>query len=107
MINTIIRKAITQNRIPTKEAISSGAVEKAVIPSMEYTSSFQKFHLVSPLARSILTVIRGFHAVEHRIEFVATKGGVDYYNDSKGTNPDAAIQGIKAMSRPTVLIGGG
>ena len=33
MINTIIRKAITQNRIPTKEAISSGAVEKAVIPS--------------------------------------------------------------------------
>ena len=52
MINTIIRKAITQNRIPTKEAISSGAVEKAVIPSMEYTSSFQKFHLVSPLARS-------------------------------------------------------
>ena len=56
---------------------------------------------------TILTVIRGFHAVEHRIEFVATKGGVDYYNDSKGTNPDAAIQGIKAMSKPTVLIGGG
>lgn len=56
---------------------------------------------------TILRVIRGFHAVEHRIEFVATKGGVDYYNDSKGTNPDAAIQGIRAMSRPTVLIGGG
>lgn len=56
---------------------------------------------------TILSVIRRFHAVEHRIEFVATKGGVDYYNDSKGTNPDAAIQGIRAMSRPTVLIGGG
>ena len=56
---------------------------------------------------TILSVIRAFHAVEHRIEFVATKGGVDYYNDSKGTNPDAAIQGISAMSRPTVLIGGG
>lgn len=55
----------------------------------------------------VLEVIRGFHAVEHRIEFVARKRGVDYYNDSKGTNPDAAIQGIKAMSRPTVLIGGG
>lgn len=54
-----------------------------------------------------LSVIRGFHAVAHRIEFVATKNGVDYYNDSKGTNPDAAIQGIRAMSRPTVLIGGG
>lgn len=56
---------------------------------------------------TILRVIREFKAVEHRIEFVDTKGGVDYYNDSKGTNPDAAIQGIKAMSKPTVLIGGG
>ncbi len=56
---------------------------------------------------TILDVIRNFKAVEHRIEFVATKRGVDYYNDSKGTNPDAAIQGIRAMSRPTILIGGG
>ncbi len=56
---------------------------------------------------TVLSVIRGFRAVEHRIEFVETKNGVDYYNDSKGTNPDAAIQGIKAMSKPTVLIGGG
>ena len=57
--------------------------------------------------QTILDVIRVFKAVEHRIEFVATKRGVDYYNDSKGTNPDAAIQGIRAMSKPTVLIGGG
>ena len=56
---------------------------------------------------TILSVVRQFKAVEHRIEFVANKRGVDYYNDSKGTNPDAAIQGIKAMNRPTVLIGGG
>ncbi len=55
----------------------------------------------------IIKVIKEFKAVEHRIEFVATKKGVDYYNDSKGTNPDAAIQGIRAMNRPTVLIGGG
>ncbi len=55
----------------------------------------------------ILDTVRKFRAVEHRIEYVATRGGVDYYNDSKGTNPDAAIQGIKAMSKPTVLLGGG
>ena len=55
----------------------------------------------------VLPVIREFAPVEHRIEFVAEKRGVDYYNDSKGTNPDAAIQGIRAMNRPTVLIGGG
>ncbi len=48
-----------------------------------------------------------FSAVEHRIEFVAEIDGVAYYNDSKGTNPDAAIKGIEAMERPTYLIGGG
>lgn len=56
---------------------------------------------------SILRSVKAFRAVEHRIEYVATKRGVDYYNDSKGTNPDAAIKGIQAMNKPTVLIGGG
>ena len=56
---------------------------------------------------SIVASVKKFKAVEHRIEFVATKRGVDYYNDSKGTNPDAAIKGIKAMNKPTILIGGG
>ena len=32
---------------------------------------------------------------------------VAYYNDSKGTNPDAAIKAVEAMNRPTILIGGG
>ena len=56
---------------------------------------------------NIVETVKRFKAVEHRIEFVATKRGVDYYNDSKGTNPDAAIQGIRAMCKPTILIGGG
>ncbi len=56
---------------------------------------------------NILATIKRFVAVEHRIEYVAVKRGVVYYNDSKATNTDAAIQGIKAMDRPTVLIGGG
>ena len=55
----------------------------------------------------IRPVLRSFQAVEHRIEYVTEKNGVVYYNDSKGTNPDAAIKGIQAMNRPTVLIGGG
>ena len=55
----------------------------------------------------ILGVVRDFKAVEHRIEYVKTVRGVNYYNDSKGTNPDAAIKGIGAMVKPTYLIGGG
>ena len=58
-------------------------------------------------AEIVKTVIRQFAGVEHRIEFVCEKNGVAYYNDSKGTNPDAAIKGIQAMNRPTYLIGGG
>ncbi len=52
-------------------------------------------------------VLVRFKAVEHRIEYVTEVNGVVYYNDSKGTNPDAAIKGIQAMDRPTLLIGGG
>ncbi len=55
----------------------------------------------------IREVLLRFTAVEHRIEYVAEKRGIRFYNDSKGTNPDAAIQGIRAMDRPTLLIGGG
>lgn len=56
---------------------------------------------------NIVDTLKNFTAVEHRIEFVKEVDGVVYYNDSKGTNPDAAIKGISAMNRPTWLIGGG
>lgn len=55
----------------------------------------------------IRDAVCSFKPVEHRIEYVATKNGVKYYNDSKGTNPDASIKAVKAMSAPTYLIGGG
>ncbi|MBR6314343.1 MAG: UDP-N-acetylmuramoyl-L-alanine--D-glutamate ligase [Clostridia bacterium] len=55
----------------------------------------------------IRNATKQFVAVEHRIEFVREKDGVKYYNDSKGTNTDAAIKAIEAMPGPTVLIGGG
>ena len=56
---------------------------------------------------TVRNVTKAFKGVAHRIEFVCEKDGVRYYNDSKGTNPDAAIKGIQAMNRPTLLIGGG
>lgn len=56
---------------------------------------------------NIREAVMEFRAVEHRIEYVDTVDGVDYYNDSKGTNPDAAIKGIQAMVKPTILLGGG
>ncbi len=56
---------------------------------------------------TIRKAVSVFRAVPHRIEFVEEKDGVVYYNDSKGTNPDASIRAVNAMIRPTVLIAGG
>ena len=56
---------------------------------------------------TIRRLVKRFVGVEHRIEFVTERFGVKYYNDSKGTNPDAAMQAIKAMPGPTLLIAGG
>ncbi len=55
----------------------------------------------------IHTALIHFRAVEHRIEYVETINGVTYYNDSKGTNPDASIKAVQAMRTPTIVIGGG
>lgn len=55
----------------------------------------------------IRKTVKEFNAVEHRIEFVKEVNGVKYYNDSKGTNPDAAIKAVEAMVCPTIVIGGG
>lgn len=63
-------------------------------------------HIGVPM-KSIRETICRFTSVEHRIEFVEEIDDVAYYNDSKGTNPDAAIKGIEAMIRKTILIGGG
>ena len=55
----------------------------------------------------IRDTVYGFSGVEHRIEFVREVNDVRYFNDSKGTNPDAAIKAIQAMRGSTLLIGGG
>jgi UDP-N-acetylmuramoylalanine--D-glutamate ligase len=55
----------------------------------------------------IRQAIRGFKAVEHRLEYVATIRGVEYYNDSKATNVDAAIKALESFPANIHLILGG
>ena len=56
---------------------------------------------------SIIKSCKEFEPVAHRVEYVATKNGVRFYNNSKGTDVGSAINGIEAMDCPTYLIGGG
>ncbi len=51
--------------------------------------------------------VQSFKAVEHRLEFVATVRGVDYYNDSKATNVDATIKALESFPANIHLILGG
>ena len=72
-----------------------------------YLAAIAISHYMGVPVDVIRQVCKEFKGVAHRIEFVKEVKGVAYYNDSKGTNPDAAIKGIQAMNRPTLLIGGG
>jgi UDP-N-acetylmuramoylalanine--D-glutamate ligase len=56
---------------------------------------------------AIARVLASFRGVEHRLEYVAERGGVRYYNNSKATNASAAIKALEAIDARIVLIAGG
>ena len=60
---------------------------------------------VSP--QSVLAALREFRGLAHRVEFVASIEGVDYYDDSKGTNVGATLAAINGMGRKLAIILGG
>jgi UDP-N-acetylmuramoylalanine--D-glutamate ligase len=64
-------------------------------------------HLAGAPVDAIRCAVEKFHAVEHRLEFVAAIGGVEFYNDSKATNVDATAKAVAAFSNGIHLILGG
>lgn len=56
---------------------------------------------------SIVDTIRSFKGLPHRIEFVAEKNGIAFYNDSKATNPNAVVKALESFSNNILLILGG
>jgi len=63
--------------------------------------------LLSCDGAKIRTAVRDFKAVEHRLEYVATVRGVEYYNDSKATNVDATIKALESFPSGVHLVLGG
>ncbi|MDR3225976.1 MAG: UDP-N-acetylmuramoyl-L-alanine--D-glutamate ligase [Clostridiales Family XIII bacterium] len=55
----------------------------------------------------IARTLKSFRGVAHRMEHVTTINGVNFVNDSKGTNPDASAKAIEASSQGILLIAGG
>ncbi len=56
---------------------------------------------------AIAKAVASFPGVAHRLEYICTDAGIDYINDSKATNYDAADVGLKAVKAPVILIAGG
>jgi UDP-N-acetylmuramoylalanine--D-glutamate ligase len=64
-------------------------------------------HLAGAPLAGLGAAVSSFPGVEHRIEFVRTLDGVNYYNDSKATNVDATLKAVAAFTRGLWLILGG
>lgn len=91
------REIMQVSEIPLKGAHNLENVLAAVCASV----------LMGCSAEKIRQAVHGFKAVEHRLEFVASIGGVDYYNDSKATNVDATIKALESFPSNIHLIVGG
>ena len=57
--------------------------------------------------KAVLKGLQDFAGIAHRLEFVGTQAGVDYYNDSKATNIDAVIKAVESLQKPLLLLLGG
>ena len=94
---TAQREIMLASEIPLKGAHNLENVLAAVCAGM----------LMGYAPDKIRQAVRDFKAVEHRLEYVATIRGVDYYNDSKATNVDATIKALESFPANIHLILGG
>jgi UDP-N-acetylmuramoylalanine--D-glutamate ligase len=94
---TVQREIMLVSEIPLKGAHNLENVLAAVSAGM----------LMGCAPEKIREAVRDFKAVEHRLEYVATIRGVDYYNDSKATNVDATIKALESFPANIHLILGG
>jgi UDP-N-acetylmuramoylalanine--D-glutamate ligase len=95
--NAPTEKVMPLSGIPLKGAHNIENVLAAVVAA----------RLAMVPAEAIRSAVESFKAVEHRLEYVATINGVEFYNDSKATNVDATAKAIAAFSGGIHLILGG
>lgn len=86
------------------------AATGAAIAALRYAHGSHEcddIYVPEKLLKSLSAAIEDFTGLEHRLEFVGTKQGVSFYDDSFSTNPEPTIAAIHSFSEPQILILGG
>ncbi|KAF0143842.1 MAG: UDP-N-acetylmuramoylalanine--D-glutamate ligase [Nitrospirae bacterium] len=96
---------LTPNPLPL---ISASDIKIKGVHNLENAMAASAMALLAkcPIA-AIVKTLKEFPGLEHRLEFVRDLDGVDYINDSKGTNVGAVIKSLESFSAPVILIAGG
>ena len=89
-------------RVETKNAKLGGELIR-----QNYLAAALTAHLCGASPGAICDTINNYEGLPHRVQLVASIGGVDYINDSKGTNLGAVLAALAAMTRPVILLLGG
>ena len=104
----LFRDARSESKTPQKEILQVSEIPLKGAHNLENVlAAVCAGALMGCAAEKIRQAVREFKAVEHRLEFVATVRGVDYYNDSKATNVDATIKALESFPANIHLILGG
>src|SRR5208337_2577721 len=106
--NIVFRDARSESKTPQRETMQVSEIPLKGAHNLENVlAAVCVGMLMGCPPEKIRQAVKNFKAVEHRLEFVATIGGVDYYNDSKATNVDATIKALESFPANIHLILGG
>src|SRR5579864_313812 len=106
--NIVFRDARSESKTPQSEILQVSEIPLKGAHNLENVlAAVCAGVLMGCAPEKIRQAVHAFKAVEHRLEFVATVRGVDYYNDSKATNVDATIKALESFPANIHLILGG
>ncbi len=101
---------------PPKLGAQTGEMEKFSLAKMKLRGKHNIENVMAAIIcaraygakpEAIQQVINAFPGLPHRLEFVKSRGGVAFYNDSKATNVSAVVRALEAFNEPVILIAGG
>jgi UDP-N-acetylmuramoylalanine--D-glutamate ligase len=90
------------------ELIAAGEIRIKGVHNLENAMAASAMALLAGCSvKAVQHSLREFSGLEHRLEFVRELDGVQYFNDSKGTNVGAVVKSLESFSSPIILIAGG